>query len=165
MHHFPEELLVLNGKHLHGPYFIKRISSELGTKIGLLRIDRIAGSDSYYALLNQSVRDVQALLNRKEMERYERTAGLETPVRGLAHRISSFSKVAVRESIAHDESIRKASAETDRKLKLKFIADIEIKASLNDSQAKYMKRLEIENKVVLSELKIKLAESENECRA
>ena len=165
MCHFSEELLVLNGKHLHGPYFIKRISSELGTKIGLSRIDRIAGSDSYYALPNQSVRDVQALLNRKEVERYERTAGLETPVRGLAHRISSSSKVAVRESIAHDESIRVASAEMDRKLKLKFIADIEIKASLSDSQAKYLKRLEKENKMVLSELKMKLVESENKCRA
>ena len=163
--HFSEELLLLNSKHLHGPYFLKTISPELGVKIGLSRIDRIAGSDSYYALPNQSVHDVQALLNRKEVERYERTVGLETPVRGFSQRIGSSSKVAVREAIKYDESVRAVSAEKDRKLKLKYAADIAIKASLSDSQAKYLKRLEKENKAILSDLKLKLVESENKCRA
>lgn len=85
---------------------------------------------------------MKALLSRKEVERYEQTVGLETPVRGFSQRISSSSIVAGREAIKYDESVRAVSAEKDRKLQLKYAADIRIKSSLSDSQAKYLKRLE-----------------------
>ena len=70
--HFSEDLLLLNSKHLHGPFFIKAISSELGKSIGLTGADQIVGSKDFYALPNQTTSDVQALLNRKKIERYEK---------------------------------------------------------------------------------------------
>lgn len=161
--HFSEEVLILNEKHLHGPYFIKKISIELGRKIGLSGVDRVAGSEYYYALPNQTVEDVQGLLSRKENERFAHTAGLATPARGVAHRISSSSKVAVRQAIAFQEAERVLSAEKDRKQQLINADDIKIKSSLTDRQAKYFKRIQKENKGILVELQKKLAESEAKC--
>ena len=161
--HFSEELLVLNSKHLHGPYFIKRISSELGRKIGLSAVDRIAGTDFYYALPNQTISDVQSLLNIKRISRYELTVRLETPSRDIGHRISSSSKVAIRQAIALDVAMGVASEEKNRKLQLKYDDDIDIRASLNDRQSKYLKRLQKENKLLMEVLKIELAESKSKC--
>lgn len=104
-------------------------------------VDRIAGTDFYYALPNQTISDVQSLLNIKRISRYELTVGLETPSRDIGHRISSSSKVAIRQAIALDVAMGVASEEKNRKLQLKYDDDIDIRASLNDRQSKYLKRL------------------------
>ena len=159
--HFSEDLLLLNSKHAHGPYFIKTISFELGKRIGLTGADQIVGSRDFYALPNQTAGDVQSLLNRKEVERYERTIG--TPPRGITHRISSTSKLAVRNLTAVAEAIEAVSAEKDRKRKLREDEDIDTKSSLSERQIKLFKRLQKENKVLVDDLRNKLAAEESKC--
>ena len=159
--HFSEDLLLLNSKHAHGPFFIKAISSELGKSIGLTGADQIAGSKDFYALPNQTASDVQALLNRKGIERFER--GVGTPPRGITHRISSTSKLAVRKLAAAAEAIEAVSAEKDRKRKLREDDDIDTQSTLSEKQTKLFKRLKKENKVIVDDLKIRLSDEESKC--
>lgn len=102
-------------------------------------------------------------MNIKRISRYELTVGLETPSRDIGHRISSSSKVAIRQAIALDVAMGVASEEKNRKLQLKYDDDIDIRASLNDRQSKYLKRLQKENKLLMEVLKIELAESKSKC--
>ena len=159
--HFAEDLLLQNSKHTHGPYFIKTISSELGKMIGLKGADQIVGSKDFCALPNQTAGDVQALLNRKEIERYEKCIG--TPPRGITHRISNTSKLAVRNLNAATEAIEAVSAEKDRKRKLREDEDISTKSSLSERQTKFFGRLQRETKVIIDDLKIQLAAEESKC--
>ena len=148
---------------MHGPYFIERICSELGRKIGLSAVDRIHGTDSYYALPNQTVSHIQSFLNMKRVNRYELTVCLQTPAQEIGPRISSSSKLAVRQAIALDEANDASSVEKNRKLQLKYDDDIDVRTSLSDRQTKYLKRLQKENKALVEELKLELAESKSKC--
>lgn len=70
-HHFPEEIIILNSRHLHGAQFIKSIDSECGKKVGMQAGDKIKGSCDYYALPNQSISDAEMYVAKKDMERHE----------------------------------------------------------------------------------------------
>ena len=44
LHHFPEEVLILNAEHTHGRYFIKSVTGEVGRRVLMTMIDMIPGS-------------------------------------------------------------------------------------------------------------------------
>jgi hypothetical protein len=67
-HHFPEEIILLNARHLHGAQFIKTVDAQVGKKVDLLSCDKISGSSEYYALPNQSLRNSERFLSAKDVE-------------------------------------------------------------------------------------------------
>ena len=136
-HHFPEEIIILNSRHLHGAQFIKSIDSECGKKVGMQASDKIKGSCDYYALPNQSIIDAEMYVAKKDMERHETGAQLQTPAR-----VSNFSKKAYRNSISSAEAIITASAASELKLARRREDDRTIRASLSQMQEESMTRVE-----------------------
>ena len=138
LHHFPEEVLILNAKHTHGRYFIKSVTGEVGRRVLMTMIDMIPG-----ALPNQSLFMANAFVRSKEVVRFENGLDMFTPAR-----ISQSSRKAVRDaqtSVAAELlSSRKAERKTDD--------DNKIRSSLSEVQEKYFKRLLREHKTIVENL-------------
>ena len=141
-HHFPEDVIILNARHLHGAQFIKTINAEVGKKVGMMAVDRVKDSFDYYALPNQSLVDAESYLTTKDVQRYERGLGLLTPAR-----VCSTSQQALRDSVSSADTIIAATAASNLKLEKRREEDLNIRSSLTEIQGKYMKRIQKEHKV------------------
>ena len=134
---------------------ILSIRAELGKEVGMSGVDNISGSLDYYALPNQSLKMVEALLRGKDVARYEMGLEIMSPTR-----ISSFSKRALREEKANEEAIQAAKVEEDRKLKKIFDDDIKVRSSFSEQQEKYIKRVMKTHKLKMANLNSELALSQ-----
>lgn len=154
-HHFPEDVIILNARHLHGAQFIKTINAEVGKKVGMMAVDRVKDSFDYYALPNQSLVDAESYLTTKDVQRYERGLGLLTPAR-----VSSTSQQALRDSVSSADIIIAATTASNLKLEKRREEDLNIRSSLTEIQEKYMKRIQKKHKVTCDTLKNALSKCE-----
>jgi hypothetical protein len=75
LNHVHEDVLILNGKQEAGAFFMRTISSEFASAIGLTLIDKVSGIRDYFNLSNQSISQMEAFTATKLGQSQARTPG------------------------------------------------------------------------------------------
>ena len=157
--HFSPVLLSENAKRGPKQHFISAIDSKTGLEIGMTAIDRIAGSNAFYALPNCTYSSALSYLTIIENEKIAKGSAVICTTR-----LSSSSKAAVRmaaEAIVKEDELTTTNA---LKVQKRQDADNAVRATFTEVQEKLLKGILKEMKVKIAKLEAQLSEANTSLR-